>query len=163
MLFSRNTTEGFAGRTRKNLGYVKSVFDPHDRQVHVVTHLVNSLLGLVIVPQEWGMDKELKKRTLQTLAGNGKPEWNITLDDPRGNKPKTETLGTLIWHLRNAAAHGRFEFSGDPDSPHLDKVKIIVKDQPYQDAEMNWRAEIRGDHLYEFCLRLADEIETPAG
>ena len=45
------------------------------------------------------------------------PDWNIIVDNPEDKRPKTETLGTLIWHLRNAAAHGRLEFADNPDSP----------------------------------------------
>ena len=163
MLSSRNKTEGFSSRTRKNLKYVRTAFVPQDLRVHVVTQLVNSLLGLVIVPQERGLAKELKKRTREDLEAGGLWKWNIVRDKPKGKQPKTDTLGTLIWHLRNGAAHGRFTFSGEPDSPHLEEVRIIVEDKSPKAKKINWRAEIQGDHLYDFCLWLADEIENPTG
>ena len=163
MLSTRNKTEGFSGRTRKNLTYVRTAFVPQDPRVHVVTQLVNSLLGLVIVPQEWGLGEDLKKRTREDLEKAGLWKWNILRDEPQGKKPKTKTLGTLIWHLRNATAHGRFTFAGEPDSPHIEEVWIIVQDKPPGAKSINWRAEIRGDQLYDFCLWLAAEIETPTG
>ena len=41
----------FAQRTRKNLEYVKGAFDAGE-DLQVVTQLVNSLLGIVVVPKE---------------------------------------------------------------------------------------------------------------
>ena len=164
MLQSRNTFPGFAGRTHINLEYMNSVFvaNPKETPVRIVTQVVNSLLGLVIVPEaKIPKDHVLRSRTLQQLKADGWPEWDITLDEPEGDMPKTETLGTLIWHLRNAAAHGRFKFHGEPESRHLEKVTVAVKDKPAgKNKKVNWRAEIRGDHLYQFCLRLAEAIEA---
>ena len=160
MSSGRNTTMGFAERTRKNLEYVKHTFDDKGPgEVHIVAQVMNSLLGLIIVPNQWGFDDNLKKQRLaKELREQGLPEWNIILDEPKGNKPKTETLEVLIWHLRNAAAHGRFEFADNPYSPDLEKVRVVAKDKPLHEKEINWHAEIRGDRLYEFCCNLAELI-----
>ena len=52
---SRTTTLGFAQLTKKNLVSVKEGFeskkDIYWRDVHVVTQLVNSLLGIVVIPR----------------------------------------------------------------------------------------------------------------
>lgn len=98
--------------------------------------------------------------TLEKLLIDGDwPKWTITLDVPNPGKPKTETLGNLVWHLRNAAAHGHSEFTGEPDSRDLSEVGLIVHDAPGEGQEPNWRAEIGGPELYQFCLLLADYIE----
>ena len=160
MTSARKTTKGFAERTLKNIEYVKKTFDLNGPgEVHMVTQVINSLLGLIIVPHQWGFDDDLKKQNLgKELRVKGLPEWKIILDEPKGNNPKTETLGTLIKHLRNAAAHGRFEFSDNPDSPHLEEVRVVAKDKPQRAKDINWHAEIRGNDLYEFCRKLAELI-----
>ena len=157
---TRNEPLGFAQRTSKNLEYIRQAFDRNE-DVHVVTHLVNSILGIVIVPEQRYSDQPFWSITLEELIiEQGWPRWNITLDKPKKGKPKTETLGDLIWHLRNATAHGRFRFSGDPDSRHLSEVGLVVEDKPIGAKHPNWRAEVGGSELYGFCLKLAAHIEV---
>ena len=103
--------------------------------------MVTSLLGLVVLPWEKGLKKNMKDLTLECLKDQGWPEWNTS------TKEAYETLGCLIRHLRNATAHGRYTFSSD--CRHLSEVKITVKD-------ICWQAEIQADKLYEFCLRFAE-------
>ena len=49
---SRNDPLGFAKRTLKNLDYVGYATDPEssDPNVHLVTQILNSMLGLVVFP-----------------------------------------------------------------------------------------------------------------
>jgi len=156
---SRNRPIGFAQRTRKNLEYVTDARD-RDEDVHVVTHLVNSLLGIVIVPKAQYSKHKLWSVSLEELVREGWPNWDIRLDKPKHGRPKTTKLRHLVRHLRNAAAHGHFRFTGEPESRDLSEVGLIVEDQPGEDEETNWRAEIGGPELYEFCLLLADRIEA---
>ncbi len=160
---SRNTTSGFAARTRKNLELAESEFRSGS-DFHVVTQLVNSLLGIVVVPVDVHKKghKEFSSR-LEVLYDQGWPVWDIQLDEPHSSNSKTETLGDLVWHLRNAAAHGRFNFLGDADSRYLDAVKLQVEDAPNQKAKVNWRAQIPAESLYEFCLRLSFHIDENFG
>ena len=137
---SRTTTLGFAQRARKNLVSVKKAFDSkediHWKDVHVVTQLVNSLLGIVVVPRERDREKLRLSKTLKELYDNGWPRWNIPCDirDTCNTCEKcqeTATLDDLIWHLRNAAAHGHFEFVGDPESRYLERVRLVVSSIPF--------------------------------
>ena len=48
-LSPRGTSEGFAQRTRKNLLYIEEA-SRSGADVHAVTQIVNSLLGLVVFP-----------------------------------------------------------------------------------------------------------------
>ncbi len=124
---------------------------------------MNSLLGLAIVPREKHVEDELWKKSLEELVARGWPEWNIPLDKPGKGQSKTETLGRLTTHLRNAAAHGRFRFTEDADSRELHRVTVIVEDVPGTNREVNWRAEISGEELYRFCTRLARYIKESLG
>ena len=149
---------GIAQRTRKNLEYIKSQVDSGNEDVHVVTQLVNSLLGLIVVPQERELAGCTQKLKLQELKEKGWPEWVITK-----GKAKTQTLGGLIYHIRNATAHGRFIFSGQPDSPNLSEVTLTVKDGPPPKEgkpwKATWRASIGGEALYGFCMLFSAHIE----
>lgn len=165
MFETRNTAKGFAQRTRKNLQLVRQAREktPMDYDFHVVTHLVNSLLGLVVVPQERHHKDPLWDVELTDLEEQGWPKWRILKDQLGTANPKTWTkmtsLGRLTNHLRNAAAHGRFEFTDEPDSRHLSRVTLIVKDAPGPNQPINWRAEISCEDLYLFCLLLAKRID----
>ena len=159
-LMGRNHPKGIgiAQRTRKNLEYIKCQVDWGNEEVHVVTQLVNSLLGLVVVPQQKKLAVRIQQLKLEKLKENGWPEWNITK-----GKAKTQTLGCLIYHIRNATAHGRFKFSGEPDSPNLSEVILTVEDGPTPAKgtpwKANWRASIGGEALYRFCLLFSTHIE----
>jgi hypothetical protein len=56
---SRNESEGFAQRTRENLEFITHA-KQQGSHVHVVTQLVNSMLGLVIFPWEAAVLDEAK-------------------------------------------------------------------------------------------------------
>ena len=162
MYVTRGEAIGFALRTRKNLEYVRDAFDRGD-DVHVVTHVVNSLLGIVIVPKERYFEESFWSINLEELTRRGWPKWDVTIDEPTKKGSKTLTLGDLIRHLRNATAHGRFTFGGESDSRHISEVKLIVEDAPSRNRNPNWRAEIAGNDLFQFCLMLAEYIDDSIG
>ena len=165
MFVSRNEALGFAQRTRKNLELVKWFCDTEDKdpEFHLVTHVMNSLLGLVILPRQRHLQETFWKKDLEELVASGWPKWNISLDEPQEGYSETKTLGRLTTHLRNAAAHGRFRFAGEAESRKLHRVTVIVTDAPGNDSEVNWKAEISGEELYRFCIKLAEYIEESLG
>ena len=150
---SRNDAIGLAQRSRKNLIYIKNAID-NGEDVHAVTQLVTSLLGLVVLPWERDLVKSVRKVRLEALHEKGWPDWSVTLGE-------TETLGCLIRHLRNAAAHGRFHFSSE--SRKLSEVLLVVEDAKSRRCAPYWRAEIGGEDLYKFCLLFSDYIEDTIG
>ena len=154
MLFvSRSDAIGVSQRTKKNLEYVKAAFEEGE-DVHVVTQLVISLLGMVVLPWEQYFLELSDEVTLDDLHEQGWPTWNVTLGS-------CDTLGCLIHRVRNATAHGRLHFSSD--SRILSEVMVTVEDAWPNSGEVHWRAEVRADHLYDFCIRLADRVEDMIG
>ena len=151
----RNTTELFALRVRKNLDFIIKKRDEGE-DVHEVTQLVTSLLGLIVFPWEDDALCTLESLSLSELEEEGWPRWNILLDE-RGD---TTTLRKLIWHLRNAASHRRLEFSSD--HREMDKVEIEFKDAPTAKAPINWHAKINAADLKEFCDRFTKRLEEHA-
>jgi hypothetical protein len=145
-LASRNVPLAFAYRTGKNLWYIESS-STEGADVHVVTQLVLSLLGLIVFP--WAIlensKNKVKSLLLADLVKEGWPEW-----ESQGNACKG--LGQLLRRVRNAAAHRGVFFTSD--SLLLEEVVIT-----FSDEEADWRATIRADHLRDFCLRFIDLME----
>jgi ADP-ribosylglycohydrolase len=151
----RNDAYVFAQRTLANLDHVLGTARENP-ELHPVTQLANSLLGLVVFPYQREVVKVLAERELSSL--DGWPKWDVQLDDSEPSK-RTTTLGRLLWHLRNAAAHGRLTFSSD--STELGSVRLVIEDKPNgSNVPVNWRAEISAADLESFCRRLAKLIET---
>ena len=151
----RNTTEGFARRVRENLEFVtKGRREGED--VHQVTQLVTSLLGLIVFPWEAGALARMEEWCLEELEKNGWPKWTIVQD----RNGETATLGKLIYHLRNAAAHRRIGFSSDD----ADMEEVVIH---FEDARpkkpVDWRAEIQAADLQDFCVRFSRSLEELTG
>ena len=149
----RNEPMGIETRTMTNLAFIEKVHNnPQTKdQVHMVTQIVNSLLGLVILPYErHGYPYELcrDKKTLTKLYAQDWPRWEFS----PYNTQETKTLGFLSRRLRNAAAHGRYTFDSESRDP--EDVTITVKDKPPK-GPINWCATIRADQLQEFCQLLS--------
>ena len=156
MFESRNKAVGLSQRTWKNLELARKVrhVDKDNYDFHVVTQLLNSLLGLAIVPWAKHKDHKVWKVSLAELEEKGWPTWRFSK-----RCKKTTTLRDLLRHLRNAAAHGRYRFTGEVDSRCLSKVTLVVTDSPEEGKPINWRAEIGGEDLYRFCQLLAERLE----
>ena len=155
---SRNDTEVFACRVRKNLDFIMRKRSEGE-DVHEVTQLVISLLGIIIFPWESGASKSIKRLRLEKLEADGWPKWDVVLDESQ--KGKTDTLGKLLYHLRNAAAHQRISFT--TDHPKMESVDIIFEDAPFKDSPINWRASIKASELKNFCERFTIKLEELVG
>ena len=153
---SRNEAIEITRRTQRNLEFIKSEFDRMGEysRVHPVTQLVNSLLGIVVLPREQYLEVRNDTTDWKGLIEQGWPEWDVI-------KGEAKNLGQLLCHIRNAAAHGRITYSSD--SRYLDQVTITVKDSKYRGKSINWHAEIKGDKLYDFCMRFAAYVGETIG
>ena len=157
---SRRTTSGFAKRTRRNLELAKASFDSR-KDFHVVTQLVNSLLGIVVLPWQRHTEEgeqDFESGVHQDFFKKGWPNWTFTGKEAGR---ESENLKDLVGNLRIAAAHGHYSFSGDPDSRYLHEVTIKVGNGAPDSSP--WSYEIRGDKLYDFCIKLSEYIENPSG
>lgn len=138
---------------------MKAAYDRNEK-VHLVTQLVTSLLGLIILPKEQYFKENFLSVNLEDLYSEGWPQWDIQIDKPPKNRSKTKRLRELITHIRNSSAHGHITFDDQPESPHLHEVKIVMEDGPQSDPwKPDWRTEIRGHELYKFCILFSEYIE----
>lgn len=135
-ILSRNSREGFAARTLKNLAYIEQARKlPSPADVHVVTQLILSMLGLVVIHWERGaFNSKLASRFHQALNSSlndfGVPVLRDMSDQYQN---QCTTVRVLVRHLRNAVAHGRFIFSND--SRELEEVAIRFFDENTRTGE----------------------------
>ena len=160
---SRNDPLGFAKRTLKNLDYVDSATDPESSvpKVHLVTQIVNSMLGLMVFPHAIYLhpnsESLLKKlEDIRLDESDIADKWAITEDT---YEEQCETLGVLIWHIRNGASHRRVQFSSDSLDPS--SVRVYVQDQKKRKGRPleRWTAQSRADHLHVFCRDFVELLE----
>jgi len=150
MAVNRGTVGGFIQRTRTNLELIEERY-ARDSKGHVVTQLVNSLLGIVVYPWEHqGLD-HLKARQMSTIGLEGWPDEIMKLGE-------ANTVEEFIHHMRNAVAHGRITFSSD--SRDLEEVTLTFEDRKDRSKDIDWRVCIHGRHLRQFCTRWMDLIEN---
>jgi len=152
----RNETEGFAKRTRRNLDFILSAQQQHE-DVHVVTQVVLSLLGIVVFPFERIVKSWDRRWPLVDLEAKGWPRWTY-LD---GSEPPDD-LSELRANLRHATAHSNISFSSD--SRYLYEVTItFMNRRPQRLGGGTWKASIRGDGLLAFCQRYLELLENLVG
>lgn len=138
----------FTARTKENLAQLNSTYD--------VTQLINSLVGLLIIPRDYGfkyinddlLDPILKNAIFQKVVENSYPDGT--------------TLKSVLTHMRNAVCHSRMKF-------HVDKagaeaaakdIKIIeFRDSKKEDGRIyRFHMEISVDLLREFIFAFSDAI-----
>jgi hypothetical protein len=157
----------FALRTRKNLEAIEAL-QRRDVRVFEVTQLINSMLGLLVFPQQEYVDS-IPKTPLEELRRDGWPIPRVT-----GQFQQVTDLNQLIRYLRNAVAHFNIEFVGDGEN----NIKVLrvwnmapvrnEKGQPIrgQDGkiieEKNWEAELTVQQLRGIATRFIDLLLGPS-
>ena len=148
----RNTVWGFRDRVRKNLVFLSHARS-HGADVHVVSELITSLLGLIVFPYEEikrSRYTSLKKYALTGLYEKGWPKWTFDIGS-------SNDLHDLVKHLRNAISHRRLFFSSDSRDP--EEVEVRFRDRLTDDKPDYWAATINAADLQKFVLLFADLLE----
>ena len=98
----------FAYRTRVNLNTLRELQKAKSKsEVYEVTQLINSMLGLLIFPQQRFVES-IPQKSLRELDGEG---WPIPVVE--GSYPQVDNLRELVRYLRNGVAHCNLEFLSD--------------------------------------------------
>ncbi len=102
----QNLIEDFARRTRDNLRQLQAL-KSSGADVYEVTALVNSMLGLLVFPQQRYVDS-IPETPIEELSRQGWPIPAVV-----GSFPQVSNLRQLVRHLRNAISHFNVEFFSD--------------------------------------------------
>ncbi len=134
----------FVARTKANLEVIEEIADresyliandaatSREVSVYEVTQLINSLLGLIVLPQQ-NYFNEIPKIPLADLEKSGWPRPLM-----QGNLPKDfENLNDLMRYVRNSIAHFNIRFLDDAGKISGLKIWNVNKA-----GKTNWTAQL---------------------
>lgn len=132
----------FARRTLHNLELVREA-KRKGHEAYEVTQLINSLLGLLVLPRERYIES-IPAVPLEQLRREGWPEPVLS-----GEFADVSDLRDLIRVLRNSIAHFNIEFIAD--SGEIDGVRLANRHR----GSIRWRATLTLEDLEEITSRFA--------
>lgn len=135
--------EDFTERTLKNLRLVRKV-KRGTKNRYEITQLVNSLLGLIVIPHEH-LKGDIPPHKLVKLKERG---W--CLFDVEKDTTGCDNLRLLIENLRNGIAHGKLEFHGNKD------IAAITITNDWE--KKLWKGRISVGDLRRFVEKFAEEV-----
>jgi hypothetical protein len=166
-LLGRNRSSGFAQRTIENLDFLKRSAGQCD--VHLITQVINSLLGLLVFPiAKPGAEQAFFNEFQYQKLSSSDPE--IVGDSLRENLPIPSLTVTkfegcrdmrrFFERLRNAVAHNGVEFAENPDSRSLAEVVVILRDRPRmpKHAPYDWEIRVTAQDLEMLSRYVAEKI-----
>src|SRR5687768_3805915 len=124
--------EDFARRTRENLRHIRQA-QASGVDVYEVTALVNSMLGLLVFPQQRYVDS-IPEISIEALSQQGWPIPRVV-----GDFPQVPNLRQLIRHLRNAISHFNISFMADGSGT---LSGLIVWNVHPKSSKTTWKAEL---------------------
>jgi len=147
----------FANRTCKNLEYIDNCREDPDIEVYEVTQLINSMLGLLVFPQQRFFNS-IPETPLGELETQGWPRIEPTpkIQASEYFKPCT-ILRELVRVLHHTIAHFNIEFLSKK-SGEISGIRIWNIDPRKGDRPKTWEAEISIETL---CRITELFIESP--
>ncbi len=139
----------FARRTRQNLEFVRSA-RTKGADVYETTQLVNSMLGLLVFPQQRYVDS-IPATSVEVLERQGWPIPHVSRD-----YDQVQDLNQLIRYLRNAIAHCNLEFLSDAD---MEVRGVRVWNVNTRD-QVTWMADLSMDELERLTEKFLELLLT---
>lgn len=152
-------------RTRDNLAATEQwpARDPATKFFEV-TQLLNSMLGIVVVPCELGLAQHLNP-FIGDIRDSGIPRWHVRFDLRAGERRTPQDLPALIGGLRIAVAHQYVTFFPDNReeiaSLKFEKRTTTGRDRttlPRENARLLWSIRFELPDLHAFLDKLATEV-----
>ncbi|HAF48226.1 MAG TPA: hypothetical protein DCL08_03165 [Anaerolineaceae bacterium] len=134
-------------RTLNNLRAVEKL-SQEDKSVYEVTQLINSLLGLLVYPNE--RLKKIPEITWETMIKEG---WPL----PLGENAQVSGLKQLIKYMRHAVAHFNIEFITEENEIVGIRFKNYSSSDEYREKPL-WIGEYGLEPLKKFVDMFLDHI-----
>lgn len=130
----KEVVKEFVSRTKVNLELIRQA-EKDGKEAYEITQFINSLLGLLVLPQQEFYNNKILETPLSELEKSG---WPI----PRvlGKYPQAKDLRELTRYLRNGVAHFNLEFTLS-ENHHIDG--LIIWDRKNKRSPITWRAELK--------------------
>jgi hypothetical protein len=143
MMYS-DVIRDFARRTQTNLAAIEKL-RKEGHKVYEATQLVNSVLGLLVFPQQEYIDR-IPNTPLDELIRQGWPVPNV-----RGQFSQVTDLNQLIRYLGNAIAHFNIKFIDDgQNSIRLLRVWNVNR------GNKTWEADLTLDDIRQIAERFIE-------
>lgn len=143
-----NVVRDFAQRTLDNLNFIQSTKRSKSPvEIYEVTQLMNSLLGLLVFPQQRYIDS-IPQLPLEELKKCGWPIPRVV-----GDYPQASDLRKLIRYLRNSIAHFNIEFISD-EKHELHGLQVWNFDPRIK--ETTWKASITVEEIEMLARRFVE-------
>lgn len=137
----KELVKDFVSRTKVNLDLIRQTVNDKkeaavndEKKAYEITQFINSLLGLLVLPQQEFYDK-IPETPLSELEESGWPIPRV-----RGNYPQAKDLKELTRYLRNGVAHFNLEFTVS-ENHHIDG--LIIWDRKNKRSSITWKAELK--------------------
>lgn len=144
----KDFSKDFIERTKYNLEVYQGEYE--------VTHLINSCLGLIIIPKQMLADKLSNEAIYEGDLSYGiSKDKNFIKDDYAPTGDKIHGLKNIVRHIRNGLSHGRIERRVSNDK----KKEIIgLKIYDCYNGEENFLIEFTLEEFKTFALRVSDDF-----
>ncbi len=131
----QDIVKDFAQRTKHNLETLRALqAERPDVEIFEVTQLINSLLGLLVFPQQRFVNN-IPQTPLEEMVKSG---WAVP--QVHGKFKQVENLNQLIRYLRNAVAHCNIEFTAD-EMGQINGLIVWNYNNPRENT-VNWEARL---------------------
>lgn len=136
----------FAQRTRHNLDVIRAC-QAQGEEVYEATQLINSMLGLLVLPKEHYYNN-IPTTPLEQLRTDG---WPAPVLDGEFKSPKH--LRDLVRLLRNSVAHFNVEFVAPTG-----EIEGVILSNKCNCGNVTWRASLSLDDLEQITSKFVDLI-----
>ena len=141
----KNLVIDFAERTKQNNEMLRKLqIENPNLEFYEVTQLINSLLGLLVFPQQEYVDN-IPKTPLDELEKLGWPIPKVV-----GDYPQVKNLNQLVRYLRNSIAHFNIKFINE--SQKIAGLTVWNK----KGHEITWKATLTISDIEEITNRFVD-------
>lgn len=115
-----------------------------------ITNLINSCLGLIVIPKEL-MVKKLPKYSFD----NVNLQYGVTKQAIEICTDNKYTLKNIVKHIRNGLSHGLIKFkSTDGSTINF----IIISDRKDDKVPINFKMRFTTEEFKTFALRVSDDF-----
>jgi hypothetical protein len=154
---------GLAQRTLKNLNFIQQAHATGLADVHVITQMMNSLLGLLVFPVKDEFHIPLKAVSLTNppdfqAVRRSLPDFPILPSLTVALFEKCSNLSRFFTRLRNSISHKHLTFSGDPDSRCPTNVMLTFKDRKNDNTPFDWEITMNAEDLEKLIRYVGDDI-----
>lgn len=142
----------FIERTMDNLAAIDELVKAQGKKptVFETTQLVNSCLGLIVMPKEKHIN-DIPNRSIQKLKDEG---WPIPQLTNSSEQRHDLNLRQLIEYLRNAIAHFHIEFNHGDDN-QINGLKLWNEDEK---GARRWESILGVHDLRKLAKKISEEI-----